>query len=81
MKEIIDYLGLKMVEVEEIGKNLKNAYPTIDALLERASENRQHVYPGECEGIVIRPMEPIYSEILGKDLSMKVINNKYLLKE
>ena len=81
MKDVVATLRLKMVEVEEIGKNLKSRYPTVDDLLERASENRMHVYPGECEGIVIRPVEPVYSEILGKDLSMKVINNKYLLKE
>ena len=29
---------------------------------------------------VIRPCEPVYSEKIGAMLSMKVINNKYLLK-
>ena len=33
------------------------------------------------EGIVIRPLVPVYSEIIGGPLSMKVINNDYLLKE
>ena len=33
------------------------------------------------EGIVIRPIEPVYSKILEGPLSMKVINNDYLLKQ
>ena len=33
------------------------------------------------EGIVIRPQEPIYSPIIGGCLSMKVINNDYLVKK
>lgn len=33
------------------------------------------------EGIVIRPMEPVYSRIIEGPLSMKVLNNEYLLKE
>lgn len=79
MNDILTVLGADMVKVEEIGRNLKNSYPTIESLLERAGENRAGIYPGECEGIVIRPVEPVYSETLGKDLSFKVINNKYLL--
>ena len=81
MQAVVEDLGLKMVEVEEIGKNLKSVYPTIESLLERAGEDRKHIYPGECEGIVIRPVQPTFSEVLGTDLSFKVINNKYLLKE
>lgn len=81
MIELVRYLDVEMVPIEEIGKNLKNSYPSVEALLERAKENREHIYPGQCEGIVIRPVEPFYSEILGTDLSVKVINNEYLLKE
>lgn len=33
------------------------------------------------EGIVIRPTEPVYSSIIAGQLSMKVLNNDYLLKE
>lgn len=33
------------------------------------------------EGIVIRPVEPVYSKLLEGPLSMKVLNNDYLLKE
>lgn len=31
------------------------------------------------EGIVVVPMQPVYSEVLCKNLSMKIINNDYLL--
>ena len=75
---ICDKLNIKMVEVEEVDNDLPAKY-TVDSLLERAGENRKHVYPGKCEGIVIRPIESVYSSILGGDLSMKVINNKYLV--
>lgn len=33
------------------------------------------------EGIVIRPQEPVYSQLVGASLSMKVINNDYLVKK
>ena len=71
-------LGLDMVPIEEIDTDLYSKYPTIEALLERADGE----YPngGKKEGIVIRPTEPVYSELIKTDLSMKVVNNKYLLK-
>lgn len=33
------------------------------------------------EGIVIRPMEPVYSKVTEGPLSMKVLNNDFLLGE
>ena len=50
----------------------------MEALLERADGE----YPngGRKEGIVIRPTEPIFSERISSALSMKVVSNKYLLK-
>ena len=77
---IADLLGIKTVPIEERGKNLKETYPTIEALIERAGKNPLNIYPSESEGIVIRPVHPIFSKILKKDLSMKVINNRYLIK-
>lgn len=70
--------GLTTVPIEEVAVNLPAHYPTIEALLARADGE----YPngGKKEGIVIRPTEPVYSATLGTDLSMKVVNNKYLLK-
>ena len=78
MQEICKTLELEMVPIEEIGTDLPAKYPTVEALLERAEGN----YPngGKKEGIVIRPTEPIYCERISTDLSMKVVSNKYLLK-
>ena len=78
MTEICKTLDLNMVPIEEVDNDLPSKYPTIEALLERADGN----YPtaGKKEGIVIRPTEPVYNNFIGDSLSMKVINNKYLLK-
>lgn len=74
-------MGLSHVGIEEMGQCLQDKYPTIEDLLERAKQNLLNIYPGKCEGIVIRPIVPCYSETIGTDLSMKVLNNEYLLKE
>ena len=78
MQEICEKLGLIMVPVEEIGTDLPSKYPTVDALLERADGE----YPngGRKEGIVIRPTEPVFCERISAELSMKVVSNKYLIK-
>ena len=78
MQEICNELGLTVVPIEEIDTNLPSKYPTVEALLERADGE----YPngGKKEGIVIRPTEPVFSPLVSASLSMKVVNNKYLLK-
>ena len=78
MLEICERLQLVHVPIEETGTDLPAVYPTVEALLERADGN----YPngGKKEGIVIRPTEPVYCELIGSELSMKVVSNKYLLK-
>jgi len=78
MLEICDELQLESVPIEEIGTDLPAKYPTVEHLLERADGN----YPrgGKKEGIVIRPTEPVYCELISGELSMKVVSNKYLLK-
>lgn len=72
-------LDVDTVPIEEIGEDLPAIYPTVEALLERADGE----YPngGKKEGIVVRPTEPVYSPTIGAELSMKVVNNKYLLKQ
>ena len=77
MTKVCDKVGLSMVPVEEVGNDLP--YRSVEDLLERA---RGHYPNGRTkEGIVIRPQEPIYSPIIGSCLSMKVINNDYLVKK
>ena len=78
MQSVCHVLGLESVPVEEIGYDLPAKYPTVEALLERADGD----YPngGKKEGIVVRPTEPVYSPTIGGSLSMKVVSNKYLLK-
>lgn len=60
------------------GVDLPSKYPTVEALLARADSE----YPkgGKKEGIVIRPTEPVSCERISAALSMKVVSNKYLLK-
>ena len=78
MMEICKDLQLESVPIEEVGMDLPAKYPSVEALLERADGN----YPngGKKEGIVIRPTEPVYCELISAALSMKVVSNKYLLK-
>lgn len=79
MQNICNKLGLNMVPIEETGIDLPSKYPTVEALLERADGE----YPngGKKEGIVIRTVEPVESNNTESGyLSIKVINNKYLLK-
>lgn len=78
MLEICSEVGLTNVPIEEIGNDLPAKYSTVDALLERADGE----YPngGKKEGIVIRPTEPVFCANIGAELSMKVVSNKYLLK-
>lgn len=71
-------IGLETVPIEERGRDLKEQYKDIDALLKRAEG--QYPPGGPKEGIVIRTTTPAYSDILNDNLSFKVINNKYLLK-
>ena len=78
MLGICKKLQLETVPIEEVDVDLPAKYPTVEALLERADGN----YPkgGKKEGIVIRPTEPVYCELISAALSMKVVSNKYLLK-
>ena len=78
MRAICSACGFNMVPIEEVGIDLPSKYPTVEALLERADGD----YPngGKKEGIVVRTTEPVYNNIIGGPLSMKIVSNKYLLK-
>ena len=77
MMALCDEAGLARVPVEE--REDFFGYDSIDALLARA----RGTYDSGAtkEGIVVRPITPVYSKILQAPLSMKVINNDYLLKK
>ena len=78
MLQICDALGMTHVPIEEVDTDLPSHYPTVEALLARADGD----YPngGKKEGIVIRPTEPVFCPMISASLSMKVVSNKYLLK-
>ena len=78
MLTICKELNMPTVPIEEVDNNLPIKYPTVEALLKRAEGNYNSGV--RKEGIVIRPTIPIYSNLLHTWLSMKVINNAYLLK-
>jgi len=75
MKKIANDLGLKVVCEDSRGECFNF---TLEKLIETAKGN----YPGtnkKREGIVIRPLNPKYSQTIGNQLSFKCINNEYLL--
>lgn len=78
MLQICTALGMETVPIEEIGMDLPAKYPTVEALLARADGE----YPkgGRREGIVVRPTEPVFCPLISASLSMKIVSNKYLLK-
>ena len=78
MQEVCNKLQMEMVPIEEVDFDLPSKYSTVESLLDRADGN----YPcgTKKEGIVIRPTEPVFCELISAALSMKVVNNKYLLK-
>lgn len=77
MGKVCERVGFAMVPVEETGDGFP--YHSVEDLLERA---RGFYSNGRTkEGIVIRPQEPVYSPTIGGCLSMKVINNDYLVKK
>ena len=77
LEEICKLLGLNMVPIEEVEEEFQ--YKSVDELLERAKG--KYASGKNKEGIVIRPIEAVYSNTIAGPLSMKVINNDYLLKE
>ena len=78
MIDICEELDLYTVPIEEVAYDLPSKYPTIESLLSRA--DGQYPNGGKKEGIVIRTFDPEYCPLICAPLSMKVINNNYLLK-
>lgn len=78
MVEVANAIGALTVPIEEFGEDLTALYPTVEALLSRAEG--QYPNGGPKEGIVIRTIEPEFCPLISGPLSMKVVSNKYLLK-
>lgn len=76
-KEVCESLQLEMVPVEEEEDFFD--YDSVEEFIERAKG--KYSSGMNKEGIVIRPVEPTYSKVIEGPLSMKVLNNEYLLKE
>lgn len=76
MCQLADEIGVLTVPIEERGESFNY---TLDELLEKARGK----YPSglDKEGIVVRPLTPEYLPELGLELSFKVLNNDFLLKE
>lgn len=79
MCNLCSFMGMQTVPIEEVDFDLPSKYPTVESLLGRADGN--YSTGGRKEGIVVRPTEPIYNSVIGGPLSMKVVSNKYLLKQ
>ena len=78
MVEVANAIGAPTVPIEEFGEDLTALYPTVEDLLARA--DGQYPNGGPKEGIVIRTIEPEFCPLISGPLSMKVVSNKYLLK-
>ncbi len=78
MKQVCKALDMIHVPIEEVDTDLPSKYPSVESLLARADGE----YPngGKKEGIVIRPTEPVFCPLISASLSMKIVNNSYLLK-
>ena len=77
MQDLCKLLKLEMVPVEEVKESFD--YDSVEVLLERAKG--KYSSGMNKEGIVIRPIESVYSKTIEGPLSMKVLNNDYLLKD
>ncbi len=79
IQKIVSSLELTMVPVEEKGTDFDKKYQTVEDLLKRAEGKYKS---GKVkEGIVIRPVTPVYSKLVEGPLSMKAVSNVYLTKK
>lgn len=79
MEDVSEALDNPTVPIEEIGDGFDVIYPTVEAVLARADGS--YSTGRRKEGIVIRPTEPVYSDVVKGWLSVKAVSNKYLLKQ
>lgn len=77
LREVAAELGVTPVPVVEEGPLFNHTIASLLALAEGKYEGTKN----EREGIVIRPVDPVYSPTLQGHLSFKAISNRYLLGE
>lgn len=79
MKNVLSILNLsdQLVQIMEIS----NEQHSVDEWIEIAKKVKYPFNQNPAEGIVIRPIENCWSNVLRDRLSFKVINNNFLLKE
>lgn len=82
-KDVCKALDAEMVPVTETGDHFDEKYPTVEDVLARADREMYRIgmEKVKAEGIVVRPVEPVYSDLVCGYLSMKAVSNKYLLKK
>lgn len=72
----LDELNIPMVGIEEVGENFDYTTKELLKLAEGRYSSGRHK-----EGIVVRPQQPEFNMENLTELSFKVLNNKFLLKE
>lgn len=77
LREVALQLGVKPVPIVEAGDSFNHTTASLLSLAEGKYEGTKN----EREGIVIRPLTPMYSPTLQGHLSFKAISNRYLLNE
>jgi RNA ligase (TIGR02306 family) len=77
MREFCARYGLTPVEVVEAGEGFSHSQESLLSLAEGFYPQTKN----EREGVVIRPQEERYSQVLNGRLSFKAISNRFLLKE
>lgn len=78
------YFGLEEIEAicAQLGLNVvpvlqRNVFVSEISTLQEIANNLKYQNGQDAEGIVIRPMKPVFSEKLHKELSVKIINQNY----
>lgn len=76
MIKLADRLSLDTVPIDSVGIGFNMS---LEEVLKKANGNYDNGHLKE--GIVVRPVEPVFSETLQKELSFKVVNDDYWAQE
>ncbi len=76
LKSLCDHLSLPTIDIIEICQFNKDVH-TIEYFRNLANSQTWKTNGGIGEGIVVAPVIPFYSSILGKEWSLKLVNQNY----